>query len=552
MRYWNKIYGLGLAALAFGAIGCSDADEQELTGSKAVRMMPISIFTRDAGIATRASDNVVGTDEERTIYSVQLWAFEHGTAETAEAIAYKDTTFTSDNVGSATFYLPVDDNMIVNRTKFDFYVVVNPESAGLNLPRSTAATRTSLTSAMFGREGTSDYFGLTAPGVHSVPEAGLPMSGIYQGADDNGYQISTDGKTFAETKPNIVVERAISKIRFFFSRSAEATNVTIKRIVINTVNNEPANSLPLKQYIFPATASQYDQTSNVETTSLAFQNPALASSPLFYSGVAYQGGTFIPTCADPELYIKGKVTGDDDAQNYYNRIDQAIADGKLCEDQYGGSKSTYLRESFYQLSGTIYYTADGEDKEATFQAATPEDFSRNHIYLVYGYFNRGTLNLTLTVHPWELMEFTLDYSNTLQVPESGKIKWTDGTYNPQFSYPLVEEDENGNRTLTLSRGVTAECTFEITSPQGFTWTASFSTISGNPTAFKFVDNEGNLSNTYTGTVGVGPSTLRIRAAEANTSVTSSAQLIIVVRQGEGKNMPVESLNNWIIVQRATN
>ena len=31
MRYWNKIYGLGLAALAFGAIGCSDADEQELT-----------------------------------------------------------------------------------------------------------------------------------------------------------------------------------------------------------------------------------------------------------------------------------------------------------------------------------------------------------------------------------------------------------------------------------------------------------------------------------------------------------------------------------------
>ena len=550
MRYWNKIYGLGLAALAFGAIGCSDADEQELTGSKAVRMMPISIFTRDAGIATRASDNVVGTDLERTIYSVQLWAFEHGTAETAEAIAYKDTTFTSDNVGSATFYLPVDDNLITSKAKLDFYVVVNPESAGLNLPRSAAATRTTLTSTMFGREGTSDRFGLTNA-VHDVPEAGLPMSGIYQGADNNGYQISTDGKTFAETKPNIVVERAISKIRFIFSRSAEATNVTIKRIVIN----EPANSLPLKQYIFPATAAQYDQTTNAETASLTFQNPQLASNPLFYSGTAYNGGTLIPTCDDPELYIKGKVAGDDDAQSYYDRIEAAIADNKLSEDHNAGSWCTYLRESFYSLSGTIYYTADGENKEATFTTTVPEDFSRNHIWIVYGYFNRGTLNLTLTVNPWELKPFVLDYSNTLMVPESGKISWTTGTYNPQFSYPqIAAETIDGSEvyTLTLSRGVTAECTFEITSPQGFTWTASFSTLSGNPTAFKFVDGEGNLSNTYTGTVGVGPSTLRIRAAEANTSVESSAILTIVVRQGEGKNIPVTELSNWKIIQRATN
>lgn len=553
MRYMNRIYVLGLVALAFGVTACSDSDELEPNAAKSTRMIPISIGTRDAGMTTRASDNVVGTDAERTIHSVQLWAFEHGTAETAEAIAYKDTTFTNNNVGSCTFYLPVDDNMLANRTKLDFYVVVNPESAGLTaLPRSTAATRASLTSTMFGREGSSDYFGLT-DAIHNVPENGLPMSGIYQGADNNGYEISTDGKTFAETKPNIIVERAISKIRFFFSRSTEATNVTVKRIVINTVDNASANSLPLKQFIFPATAAQYDQTTNVETASLTFQNPRVASNPLFYSYEAVEGGTFIPTCDDPEIYIKGKVEGDDDAQSYYDRIEAALTANKVCEDHSAGSWCTYLRESFYQLSGTIYYTVDGEDKVATFQANTPEDFSRNHIYMVYGYFNRGELRLTLTVNPWELESFFIEYSNTLQVPESGKIKWKDGTFNPTFSYPEVQpEIINGSTVypLTLSRGVTAECTFEITSPQGFTWTASFNTLSGNPSAFMFVDEEGNLSNTYTGMVGVGPATLRIKAVD--TSVESTAQLIIVVRQGEGKNIPVTELSNWKIVQRATN
>lgn len=543
MRYMNRIYVLGLVALAFGVTACSDSDELEPNVAKSTRMIPISIGTRDAGMTTRASDNVVGTDAERTIHSVQLWAFEHGTAETAEAIAYKDTTFTNNNVGSCTFYLPVDDNMLANRTKLDFYVVVNPESAGLTaLPRSTAATRASLTSTMFGREGSSDYFGLTNA-VHNVPENGLPMSGIYQGADNIGYEISTDGKTFAETKPNIIVERAISKIRFFFSRSAEATNVTIKRIVINT----EGNSLPLKQYIFPATAAQYDQTSNVETTSLTFQNTYVETNPLFYSSAAVQNGTEIAANNDPEQYIKGKVTGDDDAQNYYDRINTAITEGKLCEDQYAGSKCTYLRESFYKISGTIYYTVDGEDKVATFQAATPEDFSRNHIYMVYGYFNRGKLNLTLTVQPWNLRKVVMDYSTTLQIPDNGLISWKSGTYNAASSYPLVEES-GGLRTLTLSKGVTAECTFEITSPSGFTWTASFSTIDGNPSAFKFVDGDGNLSDTFTGTVGIGPSTLKIKATDDNANIDSSAQLVIVVRLGEGKNIPVETLSNWKIVQ----
>jgi hypothetical protein len=173
--------------------------------------------------------------------------------------------------------------------------------------------------------------------------------------------------------------------------------------------------------------------------------------------------------------------------------------------------------------------------------------------MVYGYFNRGELRLTLTVNPWKLESFSIEYSNTLQVPESGKIKWKDRTFNPTFSYPEVQpEIINGSTVypLTLSRDVTAECTFEITSPQGFTWTASFNTLSGNPSAFKFVDEENNQSNTYTGMVGVGPATLRIKAVD--TSVESTAQLIIVVRQGEGKNIPVTELSNWKIVQRATN
>ena len=60
----------------------------------------------------------------------------------------------------------------------------------------------------------------------------------------------------------------------------------------------------------------------------------------------------------------------------------------------------YLRESDRKLEGTIAYTivteAGNKDKTASFAMATAGDFTRNHTWIVYGYFlGNGDLKLNV-------------------------------------------------------------------------------------------------------------------------------------------------------------
>ena len=177
------------------------------------------------------------------------------------------------------------------------------------------------------------------------------------------------------------------------------------------------------------------------------------------------------------------------------------------------------------------------------------DLLRNHDVIVFAYLKGGgEIVLTVTVKPWELKESTIEYSQTPII--RGVPKWTDNTYDQTMSYPSVEEEEGGIRTITLRAGTAAEYSFEITSPQGFSWIANFTSLTGNPQAFKFVHADNSLSDTFTGTIGTGPTTLKIKAATDTPTESSSAILTFTVRQGEGKNIPLSTLSIYKIVQVA--
>lgn len=559
--------GGGCALALFLLFGCStyEGEDPALVRQRGeTANLCINVYAPAGQVLTRAgeygddfttSDKVKATDAENAMHKVQIWAFEHDSGDDAQAIAYKDTTFTATTEGDVTTYvtehtiqMPILKYYVEKKAKLDFWVVCNPGSTGLtadDLPANDSPTRAKLKALMFGHEGTSDYFGTTSR-TSQVPAGGLPMTAVYKGSDDKGFELSTDGETIVQQKPNIELTRAISRVRFVFSRSVEASNVTIERITIN------GQSLPLKQYLFPAGASSYDAGSNAETTenSLVLSNTTVAEYPLFNSLGSYQGSTIIPPTDNPELLKQGRDGADATAQGYYDRIDEAINQNKACQFTAENSNYIYLRESYYQLRGTIDYTTDGNPGTATFITQTAADFSRNHTWIVYGYFNRGTLQLTVTAQPWWLRTTEMDYSNTLQVPENGTLQWTANTYDASNSYPNVAETD-GIRTLTLASDKVAEGKFEITSPKGFIWTAMFRSVSGNPTAFTFTDAEGNNpSQTASGTVGLGSSTIYIKPAQEIVGTTSAAILTIVVRQGEGKNIPVEELSNYRIVQRA--
>ena len=547
----NRYILAGLTAATLLATACSEIDEDQSAQEQTV---PVTFYLRSAGPNTRATEDVkTGTDAENTIYSAKVWLYQsaYTDAQSTEhaplLLGYQDASFSEDDEREITINIP--KAVVEAGRKLDVYAIANAASVDLSTKNAaTGENPNSFDNVYLAGDNFTPQTRTASPGV---PTDGLPMSQIAKNQD-----IIPDGTQYTLNKIDLV--RAISKIRFAFARPTGMQDVEITGIEID------GNLIPNQERIFPLQSE--DDANYAKVGDIQF------------NGDRYTN--LVKTGTDANDYIQTKVVYDKSATaGSFNTalVSSGSEDGQIKEHdnpellvyqnsggtirQYDAlitpyvinSLDTYLRESDKLITGTIYYRYGSTEttQSATFTMPAPiegqgPDFARNHIYTVYGHFKNGELCLTLTVNPWELKEYSLDYSESLQVPNP--ISWKAGTYNESRSYPLAGESSQGFRPLTLNRGVTAECTFEITSPEGFVWTASFNTISGNPAAFKFVDKEGNLSDTYSGTVGTGLSTLRIKATNDTPTVNSTAQLVIVVRQGEGKNLPVETLNKWMIVQ----
>ena len=154
----------------------------------------------------------------------------------------------------------------------------------------------------------------------------------------------------------------------------------------------------------------------------------------------------------------------------------------------------------------------------------------------------GTVELVAEVQPWELVEFTNEFSSTVAVDREDRIAWTNGTYE------IIDDDKV---VLLGDISQPAEFKFKISSPLGGTWFAIFRTKNGDPGAFELRDADGNLKNN--GAVGEEV-TLRVHATKDNlTSVSNEAELMFVV-QANGMILPVDILTalsgnrNYVIVQ----
>ena len=66
----------------------------------------------------------------------------------------------------------------------------------------------------------------------------------------------------------------------------------------------------------------------------------------------------------------------------------------------------YLRESDKKLTGEIKYTVnDGDEQTATFSLHDAGDFSRNHTWVVYGFYGSTTLDiLVVRIKEWSIVQ----------------------------------------------------------------------------------------------------------------------------------------------------
>lgn len=186
----------------------------------------------------------------------------------------------------------------------------------------------------------------------------------------------------------------------------------------------------------------------------------------------------------------------------------------------------------------------GTEIVRTATLADGQDLLGGHSYRVNLNIEAKNLDLTLVVQPWALSETVYDDTNkpvTIIVPSTGKLTWL-----KTENYDIDDRDMLSQGLVYINSHYAA-ATFQITAPQGATWTASLLPVKGNDNAFIFTDENGNQINTPTGEVGVGDShvgMIYVRASNLTTSVENRAVLRFYVTTAGKQTAIVRNLTPY--------
>ena len=353
-------------------------------------VLRIYIFPPNRPIITRADTDlgdVDATKEENNINSLHVWVFERdendpGNSKLVGHVSLGTLTLSEAGTGEVTMEITdafADELMTSNtRPRVDVYVAANVTSTNCGLSfnalMKNGETKESDVADLFIG---SNYFGVTSP-ITRVPSDGLPMSGVLKDQPIAGtapvFRVGT-----SEKLANVQLVRAVSKMRFIFCKSTtNKDEVDVKNIILKD------NVLPEEEYLFLTDDyKKATQKWRIKDSGYEDQTTLVSTS-----------GTEINDNENPSYYsYDGIMTG----QEYENRINEGVAQGKLSD-----LGTFYLRESDRKLAGTIQYAITPEgttttyDKTTSYSMINDYEFSRNHTWIVYGYFiTSGDLELNI-------------------------------------------------------------------------------------------------------------------------------------------------------------
>ena len=319
---------------------------------------------------TRANEGEVDAIiDEDTIDSLQIWIYESATGNYVGYFSTKDVTALNEGQGT-TYQIPVSDDFARNKPDVNVYVMANvtSDNCGVEiLDKNT--TRADL---LNGAKIANGYFGLEQ-NTRTVPDDGLPFAGML-----TGQPVVGDAPTLRVGTPSAVstvqLTRAVSKLRFVFSKTTGQPTVKITSIKIN------AGMIPSEEYLFQTPVSM---TYNAEAKNLLISEL-----------------DDIAETADPTQYLYL----DQEAQEYEDLINEAAS---KATPEVTVDGPVYLRESDKQLAGKItYQIGDAEPQTVDFAMQQAGDFSRNHTWIVYAYYaGAGNLQVqSLYVKEWSTKE----------------------------------------------------------------------------------------------------------------------------------------------------
>ena len=334
--------------------------------------------------STAGTSGTLGQDEtspspteEEKIYSIRVWAFKSGSAETAAPIGFKAETGLNET-GSHQVSMKLLRKAAGDLENIDLFILLNAESIGvLNDNNCNRMTRKDLKAVTF-----NSNFGINtdgSPQAKAVPATGLPISRVI--TNINVKNNIADNAAEAATKPvSVPLVRAVSKLHFFFARKSgkDTESVTVTKIEVN------GETLTAASPVFPEAATNAEKDTKGLTGS--FNGLNYLTQNLIFGGIATAK---INPVADPKVYIRN--TGEK-AQDYMTRLSTGVQEG--CR--------SYLRETDKTITGTIHFKSNASLAERSVVFEIPEAY-RNHELVVYGYFSGEALldlNLKYYVANW--------------------------------------------------------------------------------------------------------------------------------------------------------
>ena len=523
---------------------CSDQDSQApATGDEAYLNLSFSTASATTSRASRAGD--IGNNEtqanptaESDIHSIKVWVFKSGTGESANPIAYKEDT------PSAVDGKPVNGNYTLNLRflrkingeelkNIDLYILANSESTNmadkLNGKDLRSITRADLQKVTF-----DDPFGITAEGKAQTTEVpngkGLPISRAITNIELAKHVADTEIEA-KDKGISIPLVRAVSKLHFYFARTADADalteNVKVTRIEID------GNTFPTASYVFPDEEDYATADANKAATSNKYGTPSYVPTLLKLDGVE---NAQIKAVADPLAYKRGPG---ETAQTYMNRMNTDIGEHNL----------SYLRETNKPITGKIYYQlADGGSvKSQGFTIPSRGNAIRNRELVVYGYFLQGgALCLDWQVMPWNKVTSEISWSNVncqMFAWHKSSPSATTGDEEGKFCLVNYPRYETSKHNSLVAKPSGAAFYFKVDGPTGLVWKAHLT----NPTefAFNYAKSTESTNCVSTGIARTAPYQIKVEALKPWTEGTSFDQLTDWAK-GKGSN-PVVYTDLYVTV-----
>lgn len=386
----------GIAALAPTLLltliltSCMSDGYTDTVAGKSDTYINLNVSTPTAQARANAPANPAGTSatlgqnetspsptEEEKIYSIRVWAFKSGSAETAAPIGFKAETGLNET-GSHKVSMKLLRKAAGDLENIDLFILLNAESIGvLNDNNCNRMTRQELKNAVF-----NSNFGINTDGsaqATTVPDAGLPISRVI--TNINVKNNIADNAAAAAAKPvSVPLVRAVSKLHFFFARKTgkDTESVTVTKIEVN------GETLTEASPVFPEATTDAKKDTNGLTGS--FTGLTYLTKNLIFGGIATDK---INPVDDPTAY---KRNDGEKAQDYMTRLSSAVQEG--CK--------SYLRETDKTITGKIHFKSNASLAERSVEFKIPDAY-RNHELVVYGYFSGEALldlNLQYYVANW--------------------------------------------------------------------------------------------------------------------------------------------------------